>query len=122
MEQPNVAAFGSRDPGPKHVLELADPLGLSAAQRKTTMDLISAMSAEAITAGTEVIALEANLEKHFANGQATHENVQHIVDRIGATQARLRTTHLKYHVIMREQMTAEQITRYALPRGYQPTK
>ena len=80
------------------------------------------MSAEAITAGTEVIALEANLEQQFVDGRATHNDVQTTVDRIGATQARLRTIHLKYHLAMREQMTAEQITRYALLRGYQPTK
>jgi Spy/CpxP family protein refolding chaperone len=109
-------------PGPKHVLELADPLGLSAQQRQTTTNLIESMSKEAIASGTELIALEVKLEALFADRSANEEQVRAVVDRIGATQAALRYVHLKYHLAMRAELTPEQTQRYATLRGYVPSK
>ena len=105
-------------PGPKHVLELGDQLGLSAGQRQSTARLIEAMSAEAIAIGEDIIALEAKLESLFADRTANHQQVRDIVDRIGAAQASLRYVHLKYHLVMRGEMSAEQVLRYATLRGY----
>ena len=109
-------------PGPKHVLELADKIGLSATQRQTASRLIDAMSAEAIAIGTEVIALEARLEALFADQKADAEQARAVVDRIGAAQANLRFVHLKYHLAMRAAMAPEQIKQYAALRGYAPAK
>jgi hypothetical protein len=105
-------------PGPKHVLELGDQLGLSAGQRQSTTRLIDAMSAEAIAIGKDIITLEAKLESLFADRTANQEQVRDIVDRVGAAQASLRYVHLKYHLAMRGEMTAEQVLHYATLRGY----
>jgi Spy/CpxP family protein refolding chaperone len=109
-------------PGPKHVLELADQIGLSVAQRQTTSRLIDAMSAEAIAIGTEVIALEAKLEALFADQKADADQARVVVERIGAAQANLRFVHLKYHLAMRAAMAPEQVKQYAALRGYAPAK
>lgn len=78
-------------PSPKHVLELADQIGLSATQRATTARLIDTMSAEAIAIGTEVIALEARLERLFADRKADVEQTRAAVDqRRGAGASALR--------------------------------
>ena len=105
-------------PGPKHVLELADQLGLSVAQRQTTSQLIDAMSAEAVALGTEIIGQEVRLESLFADRKADADQTRAIVERIGAAQASLRFVHLKYHLAIRTAMTAEQIEKYATLRGY----
>jgi Spy/CpxP family protein refolding chaperone len=109
-------------PGPKHVLELADQIGLSAAQRQTTSQLIDAMSAEAVALGIEIIAQEGRLESLFADHKADADQTRAVVDRIGAAQASLRFVHLKYHLAMRTALTAEQIEKYAGLRGYTSTK
>jgi hypothetical protein len=54
-------------PGPVHVLELADALGLSDQQRAKVQDLFAAMKAEAIPLGETLIAQEAGLDKQFAD-------------------------------------------------------
>src|SRR6195256_6891544 len=46
-------------PGPSHLLELADQLGLSDAQRVTVRSLFDAMKAETIPIGARLIAQEA---------------------------------------------------------------
>ena len=50
-------------PGPMHVLELADSLGLSDQQRVKVQELFAAMKAEAIPLGEKLIAQEADLDK-----------------------------------------------------------
>lgn len=109
-------------PGPKHVSELSDQLGLSAQQRQTTAILIEAMSKEAIASGAELIALETKLETLFADRTASKARVRVVIDRIGAVQANLRYVHLKSHLAMHAAMTPEQTRRYAVLRGYGPAK
>ena len=80
------------------------------------------MSAEAIAIGTEVIALEARLERLFADRKADVEQTLAAVDQIGAAQARLRFVHLKYHLAMAAAMTFDQIADYSKLRGYAAVK
>ena len=47
-------------PGPSHVLENADALGLSAEQREHTKGLFEAMKAEAVPVGERLIEQEAS--------------------------------------------------------------
>ncbi|EME70442.1 hypothetical protein H261_08168 [Paramagnetospirillum caucaseum] len=53
-------------PGPLHVLELADALELTEAQRRAAAELVAGMKAAAIPLGREVVAREAGLDAVFA--------------------------------------------------------
>src|SRR2546429_3299394 len=87
-------------PGPSHVLEHADALGLSIAQREKTAALFAAMKAEAIPVGEQLLAEETRLDRLFAERAIMPASLSAVVAEIGATQARLRETHLKYHLAM----------------------
>src|SRR3954469_18379199 len=53
-------------PGPSHVIELADKLRLSDAQRAKVVELFAAMKAETIPIGERLIAQEQDLQQLFA--------------------------------------------------------
>jgi hypothetical protein len=105
-------------PGPSHVLELADRLGLSDAQRAAIQRLFDDMKAEAIPLGERLIVQETALDRLFADRQVTSESLAAATAGIGETQARLRTAHLKYHLSTVEVLDKPQIQRYAELRGY----
>src|SRR5438477_5512744 len=56
-------------PGPSHVLEHADALGLTPDQRARTKSLFEAMKAEAVPVGERLIEQETNLDRLFASRQ-----------------------------------------------------
>ena len=62
-------------PGPSHVLENADALGLSAEQRERTKGLFEAMKAEAVPVGERLIEQEAKLDRLFAERAITPANL-----------------------------------------------
>ena len=105
-------------PGPAHVLELADQLGLSAEQKARVGELFAAMKAEAVPLGEQLIAEEAALDGLFAGHRATPASVAAATAEIGETQAKLRTAHLKYHLSTLEVLQPPQVQRYAELRGY----
>jgi hypothetical protein len=105
-------------PGPKHVLELNRQLGLTGAQRAQVEQLFNTMAAEAIVIGEKLIALEAQLEHHFASRSVTPENLRQVTGDIGATQAALRNAHLQYHLLTVAELTPAQVQRYGELRGY----
>lgn len=105
-------------PGPLHVLELSEPLQLSAAQRAKMQELFAAMKAETVPLGEQLIAQEADLERQFAGKTITAASLATATQAIGSTQATLRAAHLKYHLTTTELLTPTQIQRYAELRGY----
>jgi hypothetical protein len=105
-------------PGPMHVLELADPLGLSADQRSKVQQLFDAMKAEAIPVGSRLIEQEAELDRLFASRTITAERLKAMTASIGETQGALRDTHLKYHLSTAAILSRHQMHRYAELRGY----
>ena len=105
-------------PGPMHVLEFSDPLGLTDAQRAKMQQLFAAMKAEAVPLGEKLIAQEADLDRAFAGKTITPASLAALTDAIGSTQAALRAAHLKYHLSTVEVLTPAQIERYAELRGY----
>jgi Spy/CpxP family protein refolding chaperone len=105
-------------PGPSHVLENADALGLSAEQRDRTKGLFDAMKAEAVPAGERLIEQEAKLDRMFADREITPASLNAATEEIGMTQARLRQTHLKYHLAMMDVLSPAQVERYRELRGY----
>jgi hypothetical protein len=105
-------------PGPSHVLELADKLELSAAQRATIEGLFDAMKAEALPIGAKLIEQEADLNKQFARRTITPESLKASTAAVAVTQGQLRDTHLKYHLSTAAVLNHSQMQRYAELRGY----
>src|SRR3954469_2535101 len=92
-------------PGPVHVLELAEALGLTPEQRERVQALRQAMTAEAVPLGERMIAEEAALDRAFAACAVTPASLEAATTAIGQTQARLRAAHLRYHLAMMEVLT-----------------
>ena len=105
-------------PGPIHVLELAEPLGLTEAQRATVQSLYEAMKAEAVPLGERLIAQETDLERQFRERSVSPASLSRATEAIGATQATLRAAHLKYHLSTVEALGPDQVRRYTELRGY----
>jgi len=105
-------------PGPLHVLEHGTALGLSQDQINRTKALFEAMKAEAVPIGERLIEQETTLDRLFADRKITPTTLTAVTDEIGATQAQLRQTHLKYHLAMMDVLLPEQVERYRELRGY----
>jgi hypothetical protein len=105
-------------PGPRHVLELGDQLGLSDQQLADVQRLFDAMTAEAVPLGEKLIAQEAELDALFARRAVTAPSLSTATAAIGAVQAELRATHMKYHLLTSGLLTAAQMQRYSELRGY----
>ena len=104
-------------PGPKHVLELTDGLGLTPVQRQKT-ELFDLMKVEAVTLGARSITEEQALESLFTATGATLDATKQAVDAVARTQGELRFVHLKYHLLMAAALTPAESRRYAELRGY----
>ena len=105
-------------PGPAHVLELSDKLGLSAEQKARIQTLLDSMNAEALRLGAKLLDQEAALDQQFAGRSITPESLKAATEQIGMTQAELRETHLKYHLQTTDILTPDQIRQYSILRGY----
>jgi hypothetical protein len=105
-------------PGPKHVLELAGPLGLGGAQRARVQASFDAMHAEAVRLGREVVAAEQALDALFAQGAAAPDSLRAAVALAARLQGELRAAHLLAHLETRAALTAEQVALYDRLRGY----
>lgn len=105
-------------PGPKHVLELADELGLSREQRESFEALYAETNAEARRVGEDVIALQVRMEAAFRDGSIDEATL----DDLGATLAErwgeLRLVHLRAHLRSADLLTEHQIAMYGEYRGY----
>lgn len=105
-------------PGPAHALELADKLKLTDEQRKRIQDLFNTMSTEAQAVGLEVIEAERKLDLLFKNKIVNAQNLKDATLNAAHAQAKLRETHLRYHLSTTEVMSKEQVEGYNRLRGY----
>jgi hypothetical protein len=105
-------------PGPIHLLELSDQVGLSDGQRAEVKRLFESMKEEAIPLGEKLLALEADLDAQFKNRSITADTLKNMTATIGDVQAVLRNTHLKYHLATVALLAPSQIARYQELRGY----
>jgi hypothetical protein len=109
-------------PDPRQVLEFAAKLGLSAEQQQAVTNLHDEIRPEAVRLGKQLVEQEQRLNRIFAWGQASGENIEPIVTDIGVLQARLRLTHLLAHIRTRELLTKDQVKRYDELQGHgEPT-
>lgn len=105
-------------PGPAHVLELKDRLGLSPAQIASIEAIFLAMQTEARAAGEHFIAAEAAIEGAFRQGNLTEDRLRSLVAAAAEARANLRFIHLSRHLQTPALLTADQIARYNELRGY----
>lgn len=105
-------------PGPLHVLQLADQLGLSDAQRTATKSLYASMRERALSIGRQIIEAERTLDRAFADRRIEPAMLRSQVDAIAILQGNLRAVHLETHLAQHSLQTPEQISRYDVLRGY----
>jgi Spy/CpxP family protein refolding chaperone len=104
--------------GPKHVLELAGELELTAEQRTRTQALFASMQTKAVALGRRLVDEERKLDRLFAGASITQESLQQSVARIGALHADVRAAHLEAHLAQAKILTPEQRAHYLRLRGY----
>jgi Spy/CpxP family protein refolding chaperone len=114
----SMAAELNHYPGPRHVLDLADDMGLNAAQRGQAAALYAEVQRETTAIGRAILVDEQALDALFASGSAQLGAVDALVERIAERRGQLRFIHLAAHVKMRQALTEEQIARYDALRGY----
>lgn len=105
-------------PGPAHLLELRDEIPLAPEQVAAIEAIFAAMQAEAIPAGERLIAAEAAIEGAFAAGDLDDARLRALIAEAEAARAALRVIHLQRHLDTPPLLTAPQIARYNVLRGY----
>jgi Spy/CpxP family protein refolding chaperone len=105
-------------PGPKHVLELAGVLQLTAEQRSRTAELFERMQSAAKRHGAALVAAERALDELYASRQATLRRVNRHLAAIEAARTRVRAVHLQAHLDQAALLTPAQTSEYSRLRGY----
>ena len=106
-------------PGPRHVLELAGQLQLSAEQRKKTQAIFESMKSQSMSLGKQLVEKEQLLDSRFAGGTISDAELEQLVTEISVIQGKLRAVHLRAHLALRAVLTQDQIRLYDAHRGYQ---
>lgn len=105
-------------PGPLHVLELADALDLSEAQRAAAADSYRRMQSRARELGQALIAAESGVDDLFRNNRADTGTLNARLAEAEGLRSELRATHLLAHLEVTPVLTAAQRATYARLRGY----
>ena len=105
-------------PGPSHVLELADQLGLSAGQREKTRAIFERMQTRARAIGERLIEEERKLDRQFASKTISAESLHQAVGSIALLQSAAREIHLQAHLEQARVLTESQFMSYWHMRGY----
>lgn len=116
-----LAAELNNYPGPLHVLELADRLGLTPEQRIRGDVVFRAMQSQAKAIGAEIVAGEQKLDSAFAAATIDPPSLAAQTAALGQLYARARATHLAAHLEMKTLLTPQQIAAYDQLRGYSAT-
>ena len=105
-------------PGPRHALDLATELELSAEQTGALEAEFAAMQAEAIRAGADYLAAEAALDAAFRTGAPAADDIGRLTEASGQALAALRAVHLAAHLATKALLSADQVAAYGRLRGY----
>jgi Spy/CpxP family protein refolding chaperone len=99
-------------PGPKHILDLKDKLGLTKDQQKKVEDAVKLVKISATTKGDEIIVAEQELFSLFKSGKVNEKTLRLKLENIGKLRGELRYIHLQAHVRMKQILSAGQIQQY----------
>lgn len=113
-----LAAELNGHPGPRHVLDLASELALTAEQEVAVGRVFQRMRREARALGAAVVEAERGLDRAFARGVPAAEEVARRTAEIATLRGRLRAVHLIAHLETARLLSAGQRARYATLRGY----
>lgn len=113
-----LAAELNRYPGPRHVLELAHALGLTEDQSRRVEAIRDTMQQEAVELGRRVLELERALDAAFVDRTISEGRLRGFTADIGRLQGELRFAHLRAHLRVVTVLSAEQVERYEVLRGY----
>ncbi|MEL6422898.1 MAG: Spy/CpxP family protein refolding chaperone [Pseudomonadota bacterium] len=105
-------------PGPKHVLELDDALGLTGEQRDAVQRIFDAMQRAAIVRGEEFLTAEQALTAAFRDKTIPAAALERLTREAAAQRGALRAVHLAAHLETFAVLTREQIATYNAQRGY----
>lgn len=105
-------------PGPRHALDLADPLGLSADQRVRVEGIHDRMKTRARELGEAIVEREAALDRALAGGSIDAAELERRVAAIAELQGLLRAAHLLAHLETRAALSPHQVAAYDGLRGY----
>ena len=105
-------------PGPAHVLDMREALGLDEFQARAVEAVFASMRAEAVALGGEIIRLEGELDVTFRNPDPSPDRVRTLTAQIAAAEGRLRAVHLLAHLRIRPLLTDGQVETYGALRGY----
>ena len=108
-------------PGPKHVLDISDDLGLSPQQLADSQGLYEEMRANAVLLGAQLLAAESRLDQKFEQGSIDQDSLETALLEIGRLRAQLRYVHLSAHLRQERLLRSEQIRIYDAVRGYHGT-
>ena len=111
-----MPAEGNGYPGPRHVLEVADAIGLTPDQRARTQALFDSMQAEAKRLGAQLLSQEAELDAMFRDRRATLPHLEKTAHAIGETEAALKIVHLQNHLAMMQILRPDQVVQYVVLR------
>lgn len=105
-------------PGPMHVLEHAQALRLSEAQRTGSEALLASHKHEVRALGQQLVEAERELDQAFATRQIDDASLTRRMQRIGLLQATIRDAHLQTHLKQTALLTPAQVAQYNQLRGY----
>jgi len=106
-------------PGPAHLLELKDQIGLRPEQVVAVTAVFEAMQRDARAEGARLLALEAELDAGFVARTIDMAALERLTGAIGESLGKLRLIHLAAHVTTPALLSATQIAEYNRLRGYE---
>ncbi|MCP4407405.1 MAG: hypothetical protein GY807_06530 [Gammaproteobacteria bacterium] len=105
-------------PGPAHLLEMQDAIGLTSSQIAALVELRDRMRADAISQGLAFLVAERALDAAFTDAIPQTAQLKQLVMAAGEARATLRLIHLSAHLETPEILTPNQIEKYNVLRGY----
>jgi len=105
-------------PGPKHVLAIAEQIGLSPIQHASTETLYAEMHDKAVELGKQLVEAERQLDAGFHEATIDEDSLRKLLREIGRLRAELRYVHLEAHLRQRQILTDAQVAKYDEIRGY----
>ena len=105
-------------PGPSHLLEMKNEIGLDETQRSVIGAIYRRMKSRAILHGERLIDLERRLESGFRNRTITDALLRASLSAIAETKKELRYVHLAAHIETLKVLSEKQIRTYNALRGY----
>ena len=105
-------------PGPIHLLEMKEDIGLDDSQRSSIAAIYKRMKSRAILHGERLIDLEQRLESGFRDRTITDALLRDSLNAIAETKKELRYVHLAAHIETLKVLSEKQIRAYNDLRGY----